>query len=327
MSERVLADAVAEEKPRIDAVMAAVCRRVVGQDRAVKMLVATCLAGGHALLEDVPGTGKTRLASSLAAALGLSFARVQGTPDLLPSDVIGTTVYHPREEVFRFHPGPIFTQVLLFDEINRATPRTQSALLQAMAEQAVTVDGDVKPLPKPFLVLATANPVESQGVFPLPEAELDRFLVQVSLGYLPAPQEVDMVRRVLAEADQDSAPDAVLDPDRVVSLQRLVRRIFVHDEVLQYAVSLARRTREHDQISLGASPRSAVWLVRLSQALALLAGRHFVTPDDVQEAFVPVMRHRLVFDIAWAEREERDRLLQSILGDTPVPHEREVNAP
>ncbi|WP_206832245.1 AAA family ATPase [Alicyclobacillus fructus] len=327
MSERVSADTVAQEKPRIDAVIAAVCRRVVGHERAVKILLATCLAGGHALLEDVPGTGKTRLASSLAAALGLSFARVQGTPDLLPSDVIGTTVYHPREEAFRFHPGPIFTQVLLFDEINRATPRTQSALLQAMAEQAVTVDGEVKPLPKPFLVLATANPVESQGVFPLPEAELDRFLVQVALGYLPESQEVDMVRRVLSEADRDSAPDAVVDAEQVLRLQQLARQIFVHDEVLHYAVSLARRTREHDQIALGASPRSAVWLVRLAQALALVSGRHFVTPDDVQEAFLPVMRHRLVFDIAWADRADRDDLLQAILAGTPVPHEREVSPP
>ena len=305
MSETLSLESVAQEKPRIDAVMRAVCDRVIGQEQAVKVLLAACLAGGHALLEDLPGTGKTRLASSLAAALGLSFARVQGTPDLLPADVIGTTVYHPRDEAFRFHPGPIFTQVLLFDEINRATPRTQSALLQAMAERAVTVDGQVSPLPKPFFVLATANPVESQGVFPLPEAELDRFLVQVALGYLSEPLEIDMVRRVIAENDGGEAPDAVLSADHLLRLQRLAQRVFVHDDVLRYAVLLARRTRDHDQIALGASPRSAVWLVRLAQALALISGRHFVTPDDVQEAFLPVMRHRLVFDIAWADRTDR----------------------
>ncbi|MBF8378890.1 MoxR family ATPase [Alicyclobacillus mali] len=327
MPEMLTSEMVAMAKPDLDAVIRAVSHRVVGLENAVRLLVAACLSGGHALLEDVPGTGKTRLASSLAAALGLSFARVQGTPDLLPADVIGTTVYHPREEAFRFHPGPIFTQVLLFDEINRATPRTQAALLQAMAERAVTVDGEVRPLPRPFFVLATANPVESQGVFPLPEAELDRFLVQVSLGYLPESLEMDMVKRVIAEAPDVQPPDPVLDAERLVQLQRLAQNIFVHDDVLRYAVSLARRTRHHDQISLGASPRSAVWLVRLAQALALLAGRHFVTPDDIQEAFLPVMRHRLVFDIAWADREERDRLLESILGDTAVPHEREVSSP
>ncbi|AEJ44171.1 AAA family ATPase [Alicyclobacillus acidocaldarius] len=327
MHETWTSESVAQAKPDLDAVIREVCHCVVGQDQAVKLLVAACLAGGHALLEDVPGTGKTKLASSLAAALGLSFARVQGTPDLLPADVIGTTVYHPREEAFRFHPGPIFTQVLLFDEINRATPRTQSALLQAMAERAVTVDGEERPLPRPFFVLATANPVESQGVFPLPEAELDRFLVQVSLGYLPESLEIEMVKRVMAEGADGPAPAPVLGADRLVKLQHMTQRVFVHDDVVRYAVSLARRTRDHDQISLGASPRSAVWLVRLSQALALLAGRHFVTPDDVQEAFVPVMRHRLVYDIAWADRGERDRLLESILGDTPVPHEREVSSP
>ncbi|SIT07683.1 AAA family ATPase [Alicyclobacillus vulcanalis] len=327
MPETLTADLAAQAKGQIDAVVRDVCQHVVGQDQAVNLLVAALLAGGHVLLEDVPGTGKTRLASSLASALGLSFARVQGTPDLLPADVLGTTVYHPREEVFRFHPGPIFTQVLLFDEINRATPRTQSALLQAMAERAVTVDGEVKPLPRPFLVIATANPVESQGVFPLPEAELDRFLVQVTLGYLQEPLEMEMVKRVIAESADAPPPSPVLDADRLIQLQQLARRVFVHDDVLRYAVSLVRRTREHDQIALGASPRSAVWLVQLAQALALGAGRAFVIPDDVRTAFLPVMRHRLVFDIAWADRAEREALLQTLVAEAPVPHEREVDAP
>ncbi|GMA56340.1 MoxR-like ATPase [Alicyclobacillus sacchari] len=294
---------------------------VIGQREAIELLLAACLAGGHALLEDVPGTGKTRLASSLAAALGLSFHRVQGTPDLLPADVVGTTIYHPAEEQFRFHPGPIFTNVLLMDEINRATPRTQSALLEAMAEGQVSADGETMPLPQPFFVIATANPVESQGVFPLPEAQLDRFLVQIRLGYLDADLEMAMVKRVAFGHDAPAVE--MLTPAKVLAAQDAVRQTYISDDVLRYLIELSRATRNHDQIILGASPRAIVLLTRLTQAIAFLAGRSFVTPDDVRRAFPPVMSHRLQTDIGWMDRNAVDRVLTEIVSSVPVPHERE----
>ncbi|KRW92807.1 magnesium chelatase [Alicyclobacillus tengchongensis] len=294
---------------------------VIGQREAIELLLAACLAGGHALLQDVPGTGKTRLASSLATALGLSFHRVQGTPDLLPADVVGTTIYHPADEQFRFHPGPIFTNVLLMDEINRATPRTQSALLEAMAEGQVSADGQTMTLPRPFFVIATANPVESQGVFPLPEAQLDRFLVQIRLGYLDADLELAMVKRVAFGHDAPVAQ--LLAPEKVVAAQEAVRQVYISEDVLRYLINLCRATRSHDQIILGASPRAIVLLTRLTQAIAFLAGRSFVTPDDVQRAFPAVMSHRLQLDIGWMDSAASERVLSEIVASVPVPHERE----
>ncbi|WP_370670806.1 AAA family ATPase [Alicyclobacillus acidiphilus] len=303
------------------AVIDALAEKVVGQRDTIELLVAACLARGHVLLEDVPGTGKTRLASSFGRVLGLDYRRIQGTPDLLPSDVVGTTIFHPQEGEFRFHPGPIFTNVLLMDEINRATPRTQAALLEAMAEGQVSADGTTSPLPLPFFVIATANPIESQGVFPLPEAQLDRFLVQLKLGYVSIDEEMDMVRRVVFRDDAPVQP--VLTGSDVLAAQAEVRATHVSDDVLRYLVDLCRATRSHDQVALGASPRSVVLLTQYAQALAYIAGRDFVTPDDVKRGFAPVMTHRLQLNVDWMDAEAGARIVNELLEAVPVPHERE----
>lgn len=299
----------------------ALAEKVIGQRDTIELLVAACLARGHVLLEDVPGTGKTRLASALGRVLGLDYRRIQGTPDLLPSDVVGTTIFHPQESDFRFHPGPVFTNVLLMDEINRATPRTQAALLEAMAEGQVSADGETTPLPHPFFVIATANPIESQGVFPLPEAQMDRFLVQLKLGYVSMEEEIDMVKRV---AFTDDAPvEPILSAGDVLRAQEEVKAVHVNDDVLRYLVNLCRATRAHDQIALGASPRSVVLLTQYAQALAYIDGRTFVTPDDVQRAFEPVVKHRLQLNVDWMDDTAGSRIIGEILSSVAVPHERE----
>jgi MoxR-like ATPase len=282
-------------------------------------LTAALLAGGHVLVEDVPGVGKTLLAKSFAKSLGLSFARVQGTPDLLPSDVTGSSVLDAGN--FRFVPGPVFSNVVLFDEINRATPRTQSALLEAMQERQVSVDGTTHPLPKPFIVLATQNPIELEGTFALPEAQLDRFLVRVDLGYLAEPDERQMLRRL--RDGGDNAVDkisAVVQAADLESVSESVRQVLVADEVEGYLLSIIRATREQPDVRLGASPRSAVALYRMAQAWAALDGRAFVLPDDVRHLVRPVLAHRLVLDL---DRElrgaTRTAVLDEVLARTPVP--------
>ncbi len=270
-------------------------RAVIGADAPLRLMALALLAEGHALLEDVPGVGKTLLAHAFARSLGLGFGRIQGTPDLLPTDVTGSSVL--ADGAFRFIPGPIFTNVLLVDEINRATPRTQSALLEAMQERQVSVDGETRPLPQPFLVLATQNPIELEGTFALPEAQLDRFLVRIALGY---PQEADeraIARRYREAAEPLDAIDAVLDPETLPEMRRAVRQIGVSDEVEGYLVRLVRATRQHEDLQLGASPRASVSLYRAAQASAYLAGRDFVLPDDVADLAGPILTHRLVVDV------------------------------
>lgn len=303
------------------AVMRELSKKIVGQQKTIELLTAACLSGGHVLLEDVPGTGKTTLAASLATVFGLQYRRIQGTPDLLPSDVVGATVYNSKDGEFTFHPGPIFTNVLLVDEINRATPRTQAALLEAMAEKQVSADGVTNPLPQPFFVVATANPIESQGVFPLPEAQLDRFLVQLKLGYISADEEMDMVKRVVFP--NDIAVQMVLTQAQVVEAQEQVRNIHISDTVLAYLIRLARATRDHDQIALGASPRAIIALTQFAQALAFVDGRAFVTPDDVKRAFGPIMAHRLQLNIDWMGDDGSISIVQDVLQSVAVPNERE----
>ncbi len=303
----------------------AVCREieklVVGQKSVVRQVLAACLAGGHVLLEDVPGTGKTTLASAMAKVLGLQFGRVQGTPDLLPSELVGTMVFHPGEGTFSFRKGPIFTQILLMDEINRATPRTQSALLEAMAEGQVSVDRHTYQLEAPFFVIATANPIESQGVFPLPEAQLDRFLVQLRLGYVDKTDEIEMIQRV--RFAQKVELSAQLNAAELIAARETAARIHVSPELLSYLVELCRQTRSHDEVVLGASPRAAVLLTSFAQALALLEGRDFVTPDDIQHAWLPVMRHRVTVISEWREdgHSSTERILNQIISQTLVPTE------
>jgi MoxR-like ATPase len=288
----------------------AVARAVVGAGEPLRLLTIALLAEGHALLEDVPGVGKTLLARAFARSLGLGFGRVQGTPDLLPTDVTGSSIL--ADGTFRFIPGPIFTNVLLVDEINRATPRTQSALLEAMQERQVSVDGETRPISGPFLVLATQNPIELEGTFALPEAQLDRFLVRISLGYPAEADERTIARRYRASAEPLDAVEPVLDPASLPGLREASRAVAVSDEVEAYVVRLVRATRDHPDLQLGASPRASVALYRASQTAAFLAGRDFVLPDDVASLVEPVLTHRLVVDI---DRELRGATAAAVLGE------------
>ncbi|GAA0215771.1 MoxR family ATPase [Saccharothrix mutabilis subsp. mutabilis] len=275
------------------AVLDAVGTVVVGRQRSLRLALAAVLAGGHVLLEDVPGLGKTLMARSLAQALRLDFKRLQCTPDLLPADVTGSFLYDPGERDFHFRAGPVFTGLLLADEINRTPPKTQSALLEAMQERQVTVEGRTFPLPRPFHVLATANPVEYEGTYPLPEAQLDRFLLRLDIGYPPPEEEVEVLRRRLARQREEAEVEPVLDADRLLELQRGVERIAVDEDVLRYCVDLAAATRAHPAVEVGASPRGAQALVLVGRALAVLDGRDFVLPEDVKECAVPALAHRL----------------------------------
>jgi MoxR-like ATPase len=266
-----------------------------GQQGTVRKVLAALASGGHVLLEDYPGTGKTTLAKCLARSVTGEFRRVQFTPDLLPTDILGVSVFDQKEQAFKFHRGPVFTNILLADEINRASPRTQSALLEAMSESQASVDGQTYRLPDPFFVIATQNPVESHGTYPLPEAQMDRFMVRLALGYVSPEEEVG----VLSD-QQDIHPlekaAAVATTAEVLALQAAVRRVRVADELKRYAVELAAATRREDGVALGAGPRASLALMRLAQALALADGKDFVGPDQVQEAAVPVVAHRLMLD-------------------------------
>jgi MoxR-like ATPase len=287
-----------------------VARAVVGGEEPLRLLAVALLAEGHALIEDVPGVGKTLLARAFARALGLEFGRVQGTPDLLPSDVTGSSVL--ADGSFRFIPGPIFTNVLLVDEINRATPRTQSALLEAMQERQVSVDGETRPIPAPFLVLATQNPIELEGTFALPEAQLDRFLVRIVLGYPDEADERAIARRYRAAGEPLEAVRAVTDPAELPAIRDAARQVTVSEEVEGYLVRIVRATREHADLQLGASPRASVALYRAAQALALIDGRDFVLPDDVSTLAGPVLTHRLLVDV---DRELRGATAGDVIGE------------
>ncbi|MEV1115132.1 MoxR family ATPase [Actinosynnema sp. NPDC049800] len=275
------------------AVLAAVGTVVVGRERSLRLALAAILAGGHVLLEDVPGLGKTLMARSLAQALKLDFKRLQCTPDLLPADVTGSFLYNPGDREFTFREGPLFTGLLLADEINRTPPKTQSALLEAMQERQVTVEGRTFALPRPFHVLATANPVEYEGTYPLPEAQLDRFLLRLDIGYPPPAEEVEVLRRRLTRQREETEVEPVLDAARLRRLQHGVEQVSVDDDVLRYCVDLAAATRAHGAVEVGASPRGAQALVLVGRALAVLDGRDFVLPEDVKECAVPALAHRL----------------------------------
>jgi MoxR-like ATPase len=274
---------------------AEVGRAVVGAEEPLRLIALALLADGHVLLEDVPGTGKTLLARAVARALGLDTSRVQGTPDLLPVDITGSSIFEGGG--LRFVPGPVFTNILLMDEINRATPRTQAALLEAMQERQVSIEGTTRPLPAPFIVLATQNPVEFEGTFALPQAQLDRFIVRAQVGYPTEQGEREIASRYRAAAEPLESINPISDGAQVIAMRDQVRTVKVADEVEAYVVALTRATRGHPDIELGASPRASVALYRVSQAAAVLAGRDFVMPDDVKSVAVPVLEHRLVVDL------------------------------
>jgi MoxR-like ATPase len=292
---------------------------IVGQDDLIEFCLVALLSGGHVLLDDVPGTGKTTLAKTIAASLGCAFQRIQFTPDLLPSDVTGIYYFNQKAQEFEFRPGPVFTQVLLADEINRATPRTQSSLLEAMQEQQVTVDVTTHRLPRPFFVLATQNPVELEGTFPLPEAQLDRFLMRLSLGYPTAQDENDILLR-FAQADPLATLAPIITPEEILALNTAVRQITVEDSVRQYMVEVCRATRHHEDIELGASPRATLALYRTCQALAAVRGRNFVIPDDVKALIPAVLTHRLVVNPQTRLRgRTAENVIRDVVATVPVP--------
>ncbi len=305
---------------RAAAVLDEIRTAVVGKPEPLALVMLGILAGGHVLIEDLPGLGKTLLARSFATTLGLDFSRVQFTPDLLPSDVTGAPFYDQRTADMVFRPGPVFAHLLLADEINRTPPKTQAALLEAMAEAQVSVDGTTRPLPDPFVVVATANPIEYEGTYSLPEAQLDRFLLRVRMGYLTPAEEAGMLR---ARVDR-AAPEAVLrtlsGPGEVLAMRAAVERVEVDDDLLDYAVALVGATRAHPHVQVGASPRGGLALVQLARARAVLDLRDYVTPEDVKAVAVPALAHRITLKPElWVRQIEADEVIREITRSVPAP--------
>lgn len=300
-------------------ILRAITSRVIDGEDSAKVVLATILAGGHVLLEDVPGLGKTLMARSFAEVLGLTFRRIQFTPDLLPSDLTGATMYDQRTGEFTFHEGPVFTGLLLADEINRTPPKTQAALLEAMQERQVTTLGSVRALPDPFIVIATANPIENDGTFPLPEAQLDRFMTRIGLGYPSEASEARIVDQHLSGTSASPLPP-LTDAAGLRSLRELARNVTVTPEIRDYALRLVRATREHKLVQLGASPRASIALITVAQGLALVHGRDHVTPDDVRACAVSVLVHRLVLrPELWSTGASARRVVDEVIAGVPTP--------
>ncbi len=301
-------------RERVEELIQNLGRTIVGKSDAIRLVLVALLSGGHALLEDVPGVGKTLLAKSLARSISGKFQRIQCTPDLLPTDITGTNIWNPRSGEFEFLPGPVFANILLADEINRATPRTQSALLEVMEERQVTVDGVSRPVPKPFFVIATQNPIEYQGTFPLPEAQMDRFTLSFSVGYPTETEELEMLQKSQdAIAVEELQP--CIAPEEVQELRRLCGKVKVDPSLQQYMVNLVRATREDEEITLGISPRGAVALQRATQALAFLEGRDYAIPDDIKFLVPHVLSHRMIA----AGGRQTKAILQRLLRSVEIP--------
>ncbi|MBN2547826.1 MAG: MoxR family ATPase [Anaerolineales bacterium] len=293
---------------------------IVGKTDMIRRVMAACLAGGHILLEDYPGLAKTLLAKSLAAALGLDFKRIQFTPDLLPGDITGSYWFDRQQNCFELRRGPIFTHIVLADEINRASPKTQSALLEAMQELQVTLEGETMRLPEPFIVIATQNPIEYEGTFPLPEAQLDRFLVKLTIGYPSLEDEQEILRRRRERKRDDVPIQKVCDVETLLGMQQAIEQVHVAADVERYISSLVHATRQDRRVLVGSSPRGSLALLKLGRAQAALEGRDYVIPDDIKMYFVPALAHRLILEPDyWMRRQAVDDILRQILEQVPVP--------
>ncbi len=316
----VVSVAIADVARLAERILAEVEKAVVGKRATLELLLLAILADGHALIEDYPGLAKTLMARSIARASGLDFARIQFTPDLLPSDVTGSSIYNQRSADFEFRPGPVFTHVLLADEINRAPAKTQAALLEAMQERQVTSEGVTRPLPAPFLVLATQNPIEYEGTYPLPEAQLDRFLVRIGVGYPARDQEWEVLARRLARKADEPELTAVVDRSTILAMQRALEDVYVAESLGYYMVDLVAATRTNAQVAVGASPRGSLALLKLARGKAALAGRDYVTPEDVKAVAVPALAHRLVLHPElWVQRVRSDQVVRECLRQVPTP--------
>ena len=303
-----------------ESILGEVGRAIVGKDDALELLLMAILADGHVLIEDFPGLAKTLMARSFAVATGLDFARVQFTPDQLPMDITGAPILDPKSAEFAFRPGPIFTNLLLADEINRAPAKTQAALLEAMQEYQVTIDGVSHPVPRPFLVIATQNPIEYEGTYPLPEAQLDRFLIRMDIGYPSPAAEWEIIRDRAERGTDEVELNPVMDAARLRAMQEAVERIHIEEDVGRYIVALVTATRTHDQVLVGASPRGSLAIMKMARARALLAGRDFVTPDDVKAIAVPALSHRLILrPEAWVRDVTAVAVIEELLGKVPTP--------
>ncbi|WP_121740907.1 AAA family ATPase [Natronorubrum halophilum] len=303
-----------------EAVLETIGEAVICDRSFLEEILVGVVGRGHVLLEDVPGTGKTLTARTVATALGLSFSRIQFTPDLLPADVTGTHIFNEQDREFEFSEGPIFANIVLADEINRAPPKTQAALLEAMEEGQVTVDGATRQLPDPFFVIATQNPVEQEGTFPLPEAQIDRFLVKTEMGYPDEAGEVELLRRRAGRETTSPSVESILEPEQVATLRRVPETIRVDDDLLEYIAALSRGTRTDGRVETGVSPRGTQRLFEAARAYAVIVGREYVTPDDIKRVAKPVLAHRLVLTPdATVNGVEKERIIESVLESVPVP--------
>lgn len=313
-----------DAKLKIDQVLENISKVIIGKREVAELSVAALLAGGHILLEDVPGVGKTMLVRALAKSTGANFRRIQFTPDLLPSDVVGVSIYNPKEMAFEFRPGPIMGNIVLADEINRTSPKTQSALLEGMEESSVTVDGETLAIPKPFFVMATQNPIEHEGTYPLPEAQLDRFIMKLKMGYPTVMEEVQVLNSLEHNVPIEEL-ETVISLAELTAIQKEVRAVHVSDVLKTYIVELATRTRNDPYVYLGASPRASIALMRAAQAYSLMKGRDFVMPDDIQYLAPFVFSHRIILKPeARYEGMQAQAILKEIIKRTPVPVERNV---
>jgi MoxR-like ATPase len=317
------------EEPKVVAerIISNVQRVIVGKERELRLAITGLMCGGHMLIEDVPGVGKTMLARAIARSTGMRFSRIQFTPDLLPTDVSGVSIYNQKTGDFEFREGPIFAQIVLADEINRATPKTQSALLEAMEERQVTVDGVTRKLPAPFLVMATQNPIEYEGTFPLPEAQLDRFLLRTAFGYPGREDELEVLSRRIERQTDEVELRPVVDRETLLEMQRAVEHVYVSESIQAYCVDLVAATRTSQSVAVGASPRGTLALLKLARCKAALAGRDHVLPDDVKAIAVPALGHRLVLNPElWVQRVSADDVVRDVVAGVPTPRAEDVTA-